>query len=503
MQCLSYTFRINYSLSTLRVFHFMFFLRMDGFKYRLTPMRICHLILFGLLFNVCSADDAAFPDNGQAGAWSTDVIGINEMHLSANYWVNQAANAGELLMDEQQILAFRQNMYQSNPHMVELSKYPGETTREKLTAEIMAISKPNRTELFDADGNILRAETYQEYEANLNLASIKDTVEVQFALVVNRTDMRTYPTTRRYYREKEQQNLDRFQENGLFPGDAVAVLHGSADGEWSFVQSYNYAAWIRKKDLAIGDRQTIHDYKNAPRFLVVTGDKVWTSFNPEIPALSELQLDMGIRIPLADLSSRENNLYGQNPYTSHAVLLPVRKADGGLEIKPALIARNQDVTPGYLPYTRENIIRQAFKFLGERYGWGHSRNARDCTGFVMEVYKTFGIYMPRNSGQQGESDFGQNTRFTSQNTRQEKLAALKQMDIGDLVYVPGHVLMYIGDVDGEPYVIHDVSIFRYTDENGDFYEGTLNSVSVTPLIPLYGTRESTYVDLMYNIKRIR
>ncbi len=63
--------------------------------------------------------------------------------------------------------------------------------------------------------------------------------------------------------------------------------------------------------------------------------------------------------------------------------------------------------------------------------------------------------------------------------------------------------MYIGDVEGQPYVIHDVSIFRYTDEKGEYYEGVLNSVSVTPFIPLYGTKESSYLELMYNIKRVR
>jgi len=63
--------------------------------------------------------------------------------------------------------------------------------------------------------------------------------------------------------------------------------------------------------------------------------------------------------------------------------------------------------------------------------------------------------------------------------------------------------MYIGDVDGQPYVIHDVSVFRYTDENGKYYEGVLNGVSVTPFIPLYGSRESKYIDLISNIKRIR
>jgi len=77
------------------------------------------------------------------------------------------------------------------------------------------------------------------------------------------------------------------------------------------------------------------------------------------------------------------------------------------------------------------------------------------------------------------------------------------MDVGDLIYVPGHVLMYFGDINDEPYVIHDVSMFGYIDENGEYYEGILNGVSVTPLIPLHGTRKSPYVDLIYNIKRIR
>jgi len=121
----------------------------------------------------------------------------------------------------------------------------------------------------------------------------------------------------------------------------------------------------------------------------------------------------------------------------------------------------------------------------------------------MEVYKTFGIQLPRNTGQQGSGSYGENTRFTAESSPEEKLKALERLDVGDLIYVPGHVLMYIGEVEGEPYVIHDVSVFRYIDENGESYKGTLNGVSVTPLVPLYGSEESTYIDLMYNLKRVR
>jgi len=466
-------------------------------------MKITEFLLCSLFLSACSAAQPVPQESTQPAAWSTDVIGITEMHLSANYWVERTENATQVLKSQQEIAEFNQSLYATDQHMVDLAFFPVQLPGQEIKDSIQAISKPNKSDLYSTSGTILGLEGYSKYTANLGLENIPESAAVRFALVVNRSDMRAYPTDESYYKTPDSQNLDRFQENGLFPGDALAVLHDSEDGEWSFVQSYNYAAWVRNENIAIGDRQAILDYKNASRFLVITGDKIRTSFNPEVPALSELQLDMGIRLPLAERHSGDNSLYGQNPYTSHMVLLPIRDSEGKLEIKPALIARNKDVNKGYIPFTRENITRQAFKFLGERYGWGHSYNARDCTGFVMEIYKTFGIQMPRNTGQQGSGDFGENTRFTADSSLEEKLEALEKMDIGDLIYVPGHVLMYIGDVDGQPYVIHDVSVFRYTDENGEYYEGVLNGVSVTPFLPLFGSRESKYIELISNIKQVR
>jgi hypothetical protein len=468
-------------------------------------MRITRFIFLGLFVGACNISGAGDLEKTQttaiAGAWSSDVIGVTEMHLSADYWVEQIDNADQLLLDQAAIAEFNRKLFATDPHMVELGDFPEQLPGAEVKERIRAISKPYKTDLYGENGKVLSGDVYRTYEDNLGLENIPGKAGVRFGLVVNRSDMRRFPTDDRYISSQDTRFLDRFQENGLFPGEAVAVLHDSADGQWSFAQSYNYAAWVRSENIAIGERQVIERYRNSGQFLVITGDKVWTSFNPDVPALSELQLDMGIRVPLANTSS--NDLYGQNPYASHTVLLPVRNQQGGLEIKPALIARKEDVSPGFLPFTRENVTRQAFKFLGERYGWGHSYNARDCTGFVMEIYKTFGIYMPRNSGQQGSGTFGENIRFRPESTREERLLALAGLDVGDLSYAPGHVLMFLGNADGKPYVIHDVSEFGYTDENGEYYEGVLNGVSVTPFIPLHDTPEKTYTETMYSIKRIR
>jgi hypothetical protein len=39
-----------------------------------------------------------------------------------------------------------------------------------------------------------------------------------------------------------------------------------------------------------------------------------------------------------------------------------------------------------------------------------------------------------NTGQQGSGAFGKNTRFTVDSRQEEKLQALQNMDIGDLIY---------------------------------------------------------------------
>ena len=59
-------------------------------------------------------------------------------------------------------------------------------------------------------------------------------------------------------------------------------------------------------------------------------------------------------------------------------------------------------------------------------------------------------------------------------------------------------MMYLGHENSKPYIIHDVKGLSYIDEHGKLYSGTLNGVSVTPLLPL-----TDYVINITNIKRIR
>ncbi|MDH5500772.1 MAG: SH3 domain-containing protein [Gammaproteobacteria bacterium] len=425
------------------------------------------------------------------------------MHLTVDFWIDRTPQVDELLAVPADIARIVSGAFDNDPNMVDLAAYPDTLPGADVAARIHAISKPYSQELFYRDGRAVSAADYERYSRNLNLDRLPDQVYVRLGMVLRRADMRTWPTQDVVFKTQETFDLDRFQENGLFPADVVAVLHESADGQWYFVQSYNYAAWVLKEKIVTGDREPILQYRDADNFLVVAGGKVTTNFNPKVAAISELQLDMGVRLPLLDPDRIERNIDGQNTKSSYPVLLPARSENGELEFRTVLIARNQDVCVGYMPYTRRNILHQSFKFLGERYGWGHSYNARDCSGLVMEVYKTFGILLPRNSAQQRNSPIGNNTFFGAGDSAAEKLKVLAACDVGDLLYCPGHVMLYLGTVDGEPYVIHSLFGAGWAEEDGSFQEGVLNGVAVTPLRQIYMSPEATYFDQLYSIKQIR
>ena len=422
----------------------------------------------------------------------TDVIDVEPKHLLAKTWLEKLVQPEELLMNEQDIAKFNQALVTTNPYIQDPLAFPNTLSKQALLTKINKISSVPSSSRYFANGKPVNDNDFSIWRENANLAAAASSNTVQFALVVKRSRLRTFPTNQRVFRLSElgqiDQDLDLFQESGIFPGQAVAVLHQSKDKHWYLVQAFNYLAWMPAEHLAIGSRAQVTEFVKANRFITVTGSKVFSneipSYYSESKQLSNIQLDMGVTLPLAERHEYSNALYGQNPFTSYVVKYPSKDEQGKLVVRLLALSKAQDITVGTMAMTPANIIQQGFKFLGERYGWGHDFNGRDCTGFIGEVFKSFGILMPRNSGQQAKSDYGDNIRFDENATKAEKLAALKNLKVGDLIYIPGHVMMYLGQDNGQPYVIHDVKDMKYQTVQGENYFGTLNGVSVTPLLPM-------------------
>ncbi|MFC4765082.1 C40 family peptidase [Dyella koreensis] len=430
------------------------------------------------------------------------VIGVQEAMLSPDYWVARAPAADKLIWDKAQIDAQNARLLQSDPTMYDLRKVGPTLTRKQVESWINKVSRLPGKPLFDEHDQPIPQSTIDTVAASVALDKIPDSAPARYGMVVHRVSLRNFPTSLRAFPGKGLQDFESFQESTVFPGDPVVIAHTSRDGQWFFIVSSRYAAWVERSAIAEGSADEVFSHAEKTPYRVVTGDKVRTVFTPEAPAVSELQLDMGTRVPLANLPP-DQPVNGEGAYASWALELPVRAPDGSLHFQSALLQRTVDSRADYLPLTRANIIRQAFKFLGERYGWGHLYNGRDCSGFVSDVYRSMGVQMPRNSGDQAKSPVLQHRLFTAEDDHAARMKALSEAQVGDLIYIPGHVMMFLGRVDGEPYVIQDVGGLVFRDGTGKMRWTKTNEVSVTPLLPLLVDEKLSYVDAMTSLVRIR
>jgi cell wall-associated NlpC family hydrolase len=431
------------------------------------------------------------------------VPGVRDPQLSADYWIGRQPKPDQVILDAQAIAVQNARLQSSDPSVHDIEGLPAVFSASQVRDWIGKISTaPTRT-LFDESGAEVPASALSDIVRNAALDAVAAQTTARHGLVVHRADLRTFPTRMRVFSSRGDTDIDRFQESALFPGTPVVAIHQSRDGEWLFVISPLYAAWVEKKYVGFGEPATVFGYGRKSPSLIVTGATARTVYTPEQPEVSELQLDMGVRVPLLADWPADRPVNGQHPYTSHVIELPIRREDGSLALVPALLPRTADVATDYLPLTPANLLKQSFKFLGERYGWGHAYNTRDCSGFVSEVYRSFGVQLPRNTRDQGVSPALNRIAFGENDNREKRQAVLKTLQVGDLIYIPGHVMMVIGQENGDTYLIHDTTGITYRSRNGELVRAPLNSVAVTPLQPLLANGEQTFVGRIYSIQRIR
>jgi hypothetical protein len=157
----------------------------------------------------------------------------------------------------------------------------------------------------------------------------------------------------------------------------------------------------------------------------------------------EINLVMGTRMQLI----MEDKDY-------YKISIPNRDSQGRLVFSEVNIAKTEHLNKGYLDYTHTNIIKQAFKLLGTAYDWGGKGNGYDCSSYVMSIYRAMGIQLPRNSGQQAKTP-GIDMSFSGSNTMEQRLKSLETLKPGAALYMPGHIMLYLGSYEGIHYIIHD------------------------------------------------
>ena len=184
------------------------------------------------------------------------------------------------------------------------------------------------------------------------------------------TSLRAQPTATPCPTRAGDRYDDPLQLTAVLPNEPMVLLGESADGRFCRTVTSYYAGWVPAED--IGLCRNLEAWRTAQEggFLRVTGSRVTLCCDPYEPRVSGAALPMGTSLPLAAPPGTVRALRGRMSYDNYLVRLPVRRADGWLEYREAMVPVSADVCVGDLPYTHENVTAQAAKMRGEVYGWG-------------------------------------------------------------------------------------------------------------------------------------
>ncbi len=380
------------------------------------------------------------------------------------FWVKKIRSPGRVLLTREDIRRMNEeNLRVQDLYLCRTRDLKEEWTREEIldlldedwkgfgrTAEVR----------YGKKGSPLEDPFWNEVTQRQNRESLRERNRILYGLIVNRTDIRVFPTEEMSISTPTNHEFDRFQHSAIAPGSLVAVYHFSDDRRWAYVQTKFIRGWIRTLDLAIAkEKKEAVDYEETKDQLVVTGSFVKVFGDSTLRQMIFLA-QMGATFPILDLPGKTAL---SNP--CYIIQIPFRESDGSLTLRKGYIPKDEDVTQGFLPYTQENLARQAFKMLHEPYGWGEMFGARDCSRFIMDIFSTFGILMPRNSKLQAMIGINLG-KVEGMGIKEKEKFLDRAIPFVTTLRLPGHIMLYLGKHKGKYYVIHNVWGVQRTGRSG-------------------------------------
>lgn len=388
------------------------------------------------------------------------------------FWTKKIHNKDNIIMNTDEINQFNLENLKLNENLIHIELLSEDISKAELTKMISNNSIIPKGIRFDINGIEIKDEWYSNIFENIGISGIAEINVLRYGLTNKRTVLRTFPTYLSSYNTKGDTDFDRFVETAIYPLESLVIYWETMDGQWIFGSIYNYTGWIPKKDISIGLKEDIFHIINKDEFLTVISSQV---------IIEDIRFDMGVRIPLKEV--REDGYHVYIPAEEDQELYKIVE-----------ITKGEDFSLGYLPYTKDNLLKQAFKLYGEPYGWGGMNNSRDCSALIMDVHRVFGFKLPRNSEQQALNPLGINYDF-NENDLQARLKVLDTMEVGTALYMPGHTMIYIGKNNDQHYMIHQyVGHYEEIDNRLEYIEAM--KTDITPVTIMTSTGIS-YLERVY------
>lgn len=347
-------------------------------------------------------------------------------------WLENMEDKDKVILSAKQIAAYNNEIIEKAPSMVDMTKQSTSYKKADLIKDIEGSYVPKLPK-YDKGKEVLASDV-ETIKNNYNLDAIEDVIEARFGITVLRANLKSLPTSKGFYDSETDKYYDRIQETELVTGMVLHILHTSKDSKYYYVQTHYYKGWLPVEAVAICNKTDWDKFLSPSSFVTI--------ISPLIDIGTKgAKADMGAIYPL--ITEKES---------SYTIIIPERDSDGKLVITETDVSKT-DSNKGYLDYTRGNYVTQALKYLGTPYGWGGLDDGVDCSSYVINVFRSFGFYFPRNTGQM-HGVLSKASLLLKDSNKDEILTLVQDINKPTVLLKNGHVILYLGTLDGVAYVIH-------------------------------------------------
>ena len=380
-----------------------------------------------------------------------------------DFWAKKAGRPDAVLAELPDIEALNAAFLAEEAcYMTDLAQdyepYDGASYRgERVKQAMSALSEYMASGFFRADGEQVRFSDVEEVLKSIDDGDAPENQEARYGICVTLADVRAVPTDLLITDMVGDNDYDTLQYSYVRVNEPVVIRAQTADGSWYYCDTWCVCGWIRADHIAVcKDRQEWLSAWQIPQeeLLVVTEGKLFLDSSNVNAASSQRMLTMGTTLRRVKEEDFDPTVTNRAVYHNTAAWLPVRDEEGRYATTIALIPQHCGVSMGYLPLTTQNIMDVAFSMLGDAYGWGGMLAVPDCSQYIRNIYKCFGLEIPRNTTWQSampalKAELGELDP-------EEKAKVLDDLPAGTILFFRGHEMMYLGEVEGLHYVISSV-----------------------------------------------
>lgn len=272
-------------------------------------------------------------------------------------------------------------------------------------------------------------------------------------LTLRELNLRVFPTIRPLLRDPslagEGFPFDYLQNSTVHANAPIFISHYSKNREWAYVFASFASGWVRAHEFVILEDTQKDFWQNRAQLAIVKEGEAIYDMDGNFLFSSKI----GMVLP-----------YVAQDETSYTVAVAKAGVNGQKAVLIDTKIPKEIATKEILPFSADNLTKAISEVSKTNYGWGGMYEQRDCSSTLRDMFTPFGIWLPRNSYQQGR--VGKIISLKDLDDEQ-KIKTIKEnaVPFQTILYKKGHVVLYVGTYEDEIVVFHNVWGIK-TKQNG-------------------------------------